>query len=101
MPPRRLIRSAIGFKPSTLLTMYHALIQRKIGRGSRRIGRRSAGPKGSSQEVIAAVAEMTQRNPRWVCPLIPQQITLVFGIPTDRMSCDGFWGLGTSRDRTL
>ena len=42
------------------------------------------GPKGPSQEVIAAVVDMKQRNPSWGCPRIAQQITLAFGIPIDR-----------------
>jgi putative transposase len=42
------------------------------------------GPKGPSQEVIAAVVDMKQRNPSWGCPRIAQQITLAFGIAIDR-----------------
>ena len=42
------------------------------------------GPKGPSQEIIAAVVDMKQRNPSWGCPRIAQQITLAFGIPIDR-----------------
>jgi len=43
-----------------------------------------AGPKGPSQEVIAAVVDMKQRNPSWGCPRIAQQIALAFGISIDR-----------------
>ena len=42
------------------------------------------GPKGPSQDVIAAVIDMKQRNPSWGCPRIAHQITLAFGIPIDR-----------------
>ena len=42
------------------------------------------GPKGPSQDVIAAVVDMKQRNPSWGCPRIAQQITLAFGIPIDK-----------------
>ena len=42
------------------------------------------GPKGPSQDAIAAVVDMKQRNPSWGCPRIAHQITLAFGIPIDR-----------------
>jgi hypothetical protein len=42
------------------------------------------GPKGPSQEVIAAVVEMKERNPSWGCPRIAQQIALAFRIGIDR-----------------
>jgi transposase InsO family protein len=42
------------------------------------------GPKGPSQDVIAAVVDMKQRNPSWGCPRIAQQMTLAFGIPIGR-----------------
>ena len=84
MRPKRLIRSAIVFKPSTLLNLHHALIQRKYRRLFSSSRPTKPGPKGPSQEVIAAVVEMKQRNPSWGCPRIAQQITRAFGIPIDR-----------------
>src|SRR6266705_6860170 len=42
------------------------------------------GPKGPSQEVIAAVVDMKQRNPSWGSPRIAQQITLAFGLPINK-----------------
>jgi hypothetical protein len=39
------------------------------------------GPKGPTQEVIAAVVDMKRRNPTWGCPRIARQIALAFGIP--------------------
>src|SRR5580700_7843620 len=42
------------------------------------------GPKGPSQEVIAAVVDMKRRNPTWGSPRIAQQIALAFGIPTNK-----------------
>jgi putative transposase len=81
--PGRLIRSAITFKPSTLLRL-RALIQRKYRRLFSSKEPMKPGPKGPSQEVIAAVVDMKQRNPSWGCPRIAQQITLAFGIPIDR-----------------
>jgi putative transposase len=82
--PNRLIRSAIVFKPSTLLNLHRALIQRKYRRLFSSIRRARPGPKGPSQEVIAAVLDMKQQNPSWGCPRIAQQIALAFGICIDR-----------------
>ena len=82
--PVRLLRSAIVFKPSTLLRLHRTLIQRKYRRLFSSNRPRKPGPKGPSQDVIAAVVEMKQRNPRWGCPRIAQQMTLAFGIPIER-----------------
>src|SRR6266853_3251707 len=84
MRPGRLIRSAIVLKPSTLLRLHRALIQRKYRRLFSSKGPTKPGPKGPSQDVIAAVVDMKQRNPTWGCPRIAQQITLAFGIPMNR-----------------
>ena len=82
--PGRFIRSAIVFKPSTLLGLHRALVQRKYRRLFSSKGPSKPGPKGPSQDVIAAVVEMKQRNPIWGCPRIAQQITLAFGIPINK-----------------
>jgi hypothetical protein len=100
MRPGRLIHSAIVFKPSTLLSLHRALIQRKYRRLFSSKQPMKPGPKGPSQDVIGAVVDMKQRNPSWGCPRIAQQITLAFGIPINRMWCVAFWRLGTSRHQT-
>src|ERR1700681_1591002 len=83
--PGRLVRSAIVLKPSTLLRLHRALIGRKYRRlFSSSTARRKPGPKGPSQEVIAAVVDMKRRNPTWGCPRIAQQIALAFGIPMSK-----------------
>src|SRR5258708_1084584 len=84
MRPGRLIRSAIVFKPSTLLSLRRALIQRKYRRLFSSKQPMKPGPKGPSQDIIAAVVDMKQRNPSWGCPRIAHQITQAFGIPIDR-----------------
>ena len=84
MRPGRLTRAAIVFKPATLLNLHRALIQRKYRRLFSSKQPMKPGPKGPSQDVIAAVVDMKQRNPSWGCPRISHQITLAFGIPTDR-----------------
>ncbi|MGB5670703.1 MAG: helix-turn-helix domain-containing protein, partial [Sedimenticolaceae bacterium] len=38
------------------------------------------GPKGPSRELIQAIVAMKQRNPRFGCPRIAQQINKAFGV---------------------
>ena len=84
MRPRRLIRSAIVLRPSTLLSLHRALIQRKYRRLFSSKAPARTGPKGPGQDVIAAVVDMKQRNPSWGSPRIAQQITLAFGLPINK-----------------
>jgi putative transposase len=84
MRPRRLIRSAIVLKPSTLLSLHRALTKRKYRLLFSPTVRKKPGPKGPSQEVMTAVVDMKQRNPTWGCPRIAQQIALAFGIPINK-----------------
>ena len=70
--PSRLIRSAIVFKPSTLLRLHRALNQGKYRRLFSSNRPMKPGPKGPSEDVIAAVVDMKQRNPSWGCPRIAQ-----------------------------
>ncbi len=46
--------------------------------------RRQPGPKGPSAELIRAVVEMKQRNPKWGCPRIAQQMALAFHLQIDK-----------------
>ena len=82
--PDRLIRSAIVLKPSTLLSLHEALKKRKYRLLFSPTLRKKPGPRGPSQEVIAAVLQMKQRNPTWGCPRIAQQIALAFDIRIDK-----------------
>src|ERR1700730_12949149 len=66
MRPRRLVRSAIVLKPSTLLRLHRALIGRKYRRLFSSTVPTKPGRKGPIQEVIAAVVDMKQRNPTCV-----------------------------------
>ncbi len=66
--PARLMRSAIVLKPSTLWRLHQALKNRKYRLLFSPKLREKPGPKGPSDEVIAAVVEMKQRNPTWGCP---------------------------------
>src|SRR5215468_9122584 len=84
MRPRRLIRVAVVLKPSTVLRFHRALTTRKYRQLFSSTGQKKTGPKGPSQEVIAAIVDMKQRNPTWGCPRIAQQITVAFGIPMNK-----------------
>ena len=42
------------------------------------------GPKGPSAELVHAIVEIKQRNPRWGCPRIAEQITLAFNLAIDK-----------------
>jgi putative transposase len=81
---RRLVRTAIIIKPSTLLYFHNSLKKRKYRLLYSSQGGRKPGPKGPSKEVIDAIVEMKQRNPRYGCPRIAQQINLAFGLDLDK-----------------
>jgi hypothetical protein len=72
------LRSAIAFKPSTLLNFHRALVQRKYRLLFSPKHRAKRGPKGPDQDLIGAVVDMKKRNPRWGCPRIAKQIELAF-----------------------
>ena len=82
--PRRIVRSAIIIKPSTLLRLHNALKKRKYRLLYSPGGGRTPGPKEPSREIIKAIIEIKQRNPRYCCPRIAQQINLSFGLDLDK-----------------
>ena len=47
-------------------------------------GHRRPGPKGPSRELIAAIVELKQRNPRHGCPRIASIISLTFGVEINK-----------------
>lgn len=82
--PRRIVRSAIIIKPSTLLFFHNALKNRKYRLLYSPRGGKKRGPKGPSRVVIDAIVAMKRRNPRYGCPRIAQQINLAFGLDLDK-----------------
>jgi transposase InsO family protein len=84
LSPRRIARSAILIRPSILLYFHRALKKRKYRLLYSPHGGGKPGPKGPSKEVIKAILEMKQRNPRYGCPRIAQQINLAFGLDLDK-----------------
>jgi putative transposase len=84
MRPERVLRSATGLKPSTLLHLHNVLSRRKYRMlFSPKRGRRP-GPSGPKKELIDAVVEMKRRNSNWGCPRIAQQIALALAIEIDK-----------------
>ena len=76
--PSRLSRVAIAFKPSTLLNLHRALVQRKYRLLFSTKQKTKPGPKGPTADLIRVVVEMKRRNPAWGCPHIAEQINLAF-----------------------
>jgi transposase InsO family protein len=82
--PQRILKVAVVLRPTTLLRFHRALVRRKYQwLFSAKIGRRP-GPKGPSEELIAAVLEIKRLNPRFGCPRIAQQISHAFGLEIDK-----------------
>ncbi len=84
LPPRRLPRAAVMIRPSTLLRFHEALKKRtyRLLFSSRRKG--TPGPNGPSQELIRAIVELKQRNPRFGCPRIALIISKTFGVEINK-----------------
>ena len=82
--PHHIQRAAVIIRPSTLLKFHDMLKKRKyrLLYTARRKGK--PGPKGPSQELIEAIVELKQRNPRFVCPCIAQEINKAFGVDIDK-----------------
>ncbi len=80
LSPRRILRTAIIIRPSTLMKFHNVLRKRKYRLLFLSAHRGKPGPKGPSPELIHAIAELKQRNLRFGCPWIAQQINKSFGI---------------------
>jgi hypothetical protein len=70
----RLLRSAVVLKPSTLLAVHAALVNRKYRLLFSSKRRSKAGPKGPSLELIAAIVEIKKRNPSWAVAGSPSNL---------------------------
>jgi putative transposase len=84
LSPPRILRSAIIIRPSSLLKFHDALKKRKYRLLFSSTRRGKPGPKGPSQEIINAIVELKQRNPRFGCHRIAQQIAKAFGVDLDK-----------------
>ena len=84
LSPRRIQRAAVIIRPSTLLK-FHDILKKRKYRLLFSSGRKGKpGPKGPSPELIQAIVELKQRNPRFGCRRIAQQIANTFGIDIDK-----------------
>src|SRR6202162_1237822 len=85
LSPRRIPKLGALIKPATLFKFHKAMVERKyrllFWSSSHR---RKPGPKGPSPELIAAIVDMKQRNPRFGCVRIAQQIAHAFGIEINK-----------------
>ena len=79
MRPRRILRSAIVIRPSTILRFHQLLVRHKYRWLFSARRQRKPGPAGPAAELIAAIVKMKRRNPRWGCPRIAMQISDAFG----------------------
>jgi hypothetical protein len=83
--PRRVAKLAAILKPATLLRFHKALVDRKYRRLFSSAGTpRKPGPKGPSDELIAAIIELKHRNPRFGYQRIAEQTAHAFGVDINR-----------------
>jgi transposase InsO family protein len=84
LSPRRIHRAAVIIRPSTLLN-FHDTLKRQKYRLLYSSGRKGKpGPKGPSRDLIQAIVELKQRNSRFGCRRIAQQINKAFGGAIDK-----------------
>jgi len=83
--PGRIVKTAVGIRPSTLLRFHDYLVRRKYRALYSPHRRGKPGPKGPSQELIQAIVELKRRNPRFGYPRIARIISKTFGIEIDRI----------------
>src|SRR6266446_10024885 len=84
LSPRRLVCAAIILKPATLLRFHRGLKELKYRFLYSASSKKKPGPKGPSPELIQAICELKQRNPRFGCPKIAQRLAKTFGIDLDK-----------------
>lgn len=82
--PNRLLKISIAIKPSLLIKFHKALIKRKYSVLFLNKSKREPGPIGPSKELIQAIVEMKQRNPRFGCRRIAMQISNMFGLDINK-----------------
>jgi putative transposase len=77
-------RAAVVIRPSTLSRLHDLLKKRKYRLLYSSGQKRKPGPKGPSQNLIQAIVELKQRNPRFGCRRIAQQINKAFDVQIDK-----------------
>ena len=83
--PHRIPKLSAIVKSATLFRFHKTLVDRKYRILFSSSGRlRKPGPKGPTSELIAAIVEMKQRNPKFGYLKIAQQISHAFGLDIDK-----------------
>ena len=80
----RIRRAAVTIRPSTLLKFHGLLIKQKYRLLYSAGKKGKPGPKGPSKELVEAIVELKQRNPRFGCRRIAQQVADAFGVDIDK-----------------
>jgi len=97
--PQRMLKVAVAVRPATLLRFHGALVRRKYQWLFSAKTRRRPGPKGPSQELIAAILEIKRLNPRFGCPALPSRFRTPSTWKSTRTWCAGFWRTTLSQSR--
>ena len=84
LSPGRVMKTAVGIRPSTLLRLRDYLVRQKYRALFLRHTRGKSGPKGPSQKLIQAIIELKRRNPRFGYPRIALIVSKTSGIEIDR-----------------
>jgi putative transposase len=81
---KRLMKTAIIVKPSTLLRFHQALVKKKYQRLFGSTHRGKPGPKGPTRELVKLVIDIKQQNPHYGCPKIALLIANRFAIDINK-----------------
>ena len=84
MHPGRIRKAAVVVKPATLTKFRRALQSRNYHRLFSSRKNAKPGPKGPSDDLIRVIVELKQRNARFGCPRIAQEINKAFGLNIDK-----------------
>ena len=84
MRPGRIRKAAIVLKPATLTKYRRALLSRNYHLLFSSRKNAKPGPKGPADDLVRVIVELKQRNARFGCPRIAQQINKAFGVNIDK-----------------
>ncbi len=99
--PHNFQRAAVIIRPSTPLTFHGLPINRKYRLLFSSGSKGKPGPKGPSPELIQAIIERKQRNPRFGCLGIAQQIYKAFSVDINNSNSVHYNPAGTARQEAI
>jgi len=82
--PRRIAKTAVSIRPSTLFQFHRYLVRRKYRRLFSSKRKTKPGPKDPSEPLIRTIVELKRRNPSFGCPRIALILSKTFGIQIDK-----------------